>query len=54
MQSDVTISAAARSRSYVQVLNNLEQLAASTGLILNPDYLRELGEAPAATQNKQE
>ena len=54
VQSDVTISAAARSRSYVQVLNNLEQLAASTGLILNPDYLRELGEAPAATQNKQE
>ena len=47
VQSDVTISAAARSRSYVQVLNNLEQLAASSGLILKPDYLLELGEAPA-------
>lgn len=51
-QSDVTISAVARSRSYVQVLNNLEQLAASTGLILNPDYLRELGEAPSNTENQ--
>ena len=46
VQSDVTISAAARSRSYVQALNNLEQLAASSGLILKPDYLLELGKAP--------
>ncbi len=44
VQSDVTKSAAARSSSYVQVLNNLEQLAASSGLILKEDYLQELGE----------
>ena len=43
-QSDVTKSAVARSSSYVQVLNNLEQLAASSGLILKDDYLQELGE----------
>ncbi len=50
VQSDVTISAAARSRSYVQVLNNLEQLASSSGLILKPDYLLELGAIPANPQ----
>jgi outer membrane protein len=51
VQSDVTISAAARSRSYVQVLSNLEQLAASTGLILSSDYLSEMGDEPAEAQN---
>ncbi len=50
VQSDVTISAAARSRAYVQVLNNLEQIAASSGLILKPDYLLELGAAPENPQ----
>lgn len=39
VQSDVTISASARSKAYIQVFYNLEELLASSGKIAQRDFL---------------